>query len=307
MRILVTGQRGFVGQHLKDRMKARFPQSEILSSSPDIRDAEAVDTAIAACKPDHCIHLAAISSIGDARQDPNHAWQVNLHGTLHVARSMQRHAPEGTVLFASTAEAYGSTFQRGLPVTENAPLAPGNTYAATKAAADLALGAMAKEGLNVIRMRPFNHTGPGQSVDFVVPAFASQIAHIAKGLQPPEIHVGNLDAQRDFLDVRDVCDAYLDVLMTAPSLERGTILNLCSGQTRSIRSILDDLIAISGIKADVIIDPTRLRPSDTPIARGDATLARSTLGWAPRIPWLQTLGDIYRDSLQQATANGLSL
>ncbi|MBS1030032.1 GDP-mannose 4,6-dehydratase [Gluconobacter cerinus] len=303
MRILVTGQRGFVGQHLKNRLKTRFPQSEILPSSPDVRDAKAVDAAVATSKPDHCIHLAAISSIGNARQDPDHAWQVNLQGTLHVARSMQRHAPQGRLLFASTAEAYGSTFQRGTPVAEDAALAPGNTYAATKAAADLALGAMAKEGLNVIRMRPFNHTGPNQSADFVVPAFALQIARIAKGLQAPEIRVGNLEAQRDFLDVRDVCDAYLDALMPDNALERGTILNLCSGQTRSIRSILDDLIALSRVKADILTDPNRLRPSDTPVARGDGSLARQLLSWAPRIPWEQTLSDIYTDCLKRVETN----
>ncbi|MBS1096911.1 GDP-mannose 4,6-dehydratase [Gluconobacter sphaericus] len=301
MRLLITGLRGFVGQHLQHQVRRRFPGSEILAAIPDIRDTQAVEKVIAAEKPDHCIHLAAVSTIGAARKSPDHAWDVNLHGTLNVARAMLRHVPHSTFLFASTAEAYGTTFQRGTALTESAPLAPGNTYAATKAAADLALGAIAKEGLRVIRMRPFNHTGPGQSPDFVVPAFASQIARIAKGLQKPEISVGNLDAQRDFLDVRDVCNAYLDVFTANKPLTPGTILNVCSGETRSIRSILDDLLTISGINAEIVTDPDRLRPSDIPVARGDATLITSTLGWKRQIAWEDTLRDIYEDCMRKTT------
>lgn len=302
MRLLITGLRGFVGQHLKTQLHRRFPNSEILPSIPDIRDAQAVEKAIAAERPDHCIHLAAVSTIGAARKSPDHAWDVNLRGTLNVARAMLQHVPQSTLLFTSTAEAYGTTFQQGNALAENAPLAPGNTYAATKAAADLALGAMVKDGLRVIRMRPFNHTGPNQSSDFVVPAFASQIARIAKGLQKPEICVGNLDAQRDFLDVRDICDAYLDVLVTRKPLASGTIFNVCSGKTRSIRSILDDLLLISGVSAKIVTDAERLRPSDIPVACGDATLISSTLGWTPQIPWENTLRDVYEDCLQKTTA-----
>lgn len=298
MRLLITGLGGFVGQHLKSRLQVRFPDCHILPGIPNIRDAQAVNDSIANGRPDCCIHLAAISTIGKARQSPDDTWAVNLQGTLNLARAMLKHVPDGTFLFASTAEAYGTTFQCNRPLNEDAALSPANTYAATKAAADLALGAMARDGLRAIRMRPFNHTGPGQSPDFVVPAFASQIARIAKGLQKPQIHVGNLDAQRDFLDVRDVCDAYLDVLEHRMSLQPGTIFNVCAGQTRSIRSILDDLMDLSGVQAEIMIDPDRLRPSDIPVASGDASRFRSALGWAPRITWSQTLNDIYEDRLK---------
>src|SRR5262249_19286486 len=140
--------------------------------------------------------------------DEGQAWEVNLHGTLHLARAILRHVPDCQMLFASSADAYGWSFQSGTALAENAPLAPRNTYAATKAAADLALGSMTEQGLRCVRLRPVNHTGPGQSDQFVVAAFARQIARVATGLQPPLLEVGNLDAWRDFLDVRDVCAAY---------------------------------------------------------------------------------------------------
>ena len=139
--------------------------------------------------------------------------------------------PECLFVFASTGDAYGASFKSGRPMTADDTLAPMNTYAATKAAADLALGAMANEGLRAIRVRAFNHAGPGQSEDFVVAAFAKQVALIAQGLQPPVIKVGRLDAQRDFLDVRDVCRAYALCLAKADTIAPGTILNIASGDT----------------------------------------------------------------------------
>ena len=158
--------------------------------------------------PDSCIHLAAISTIAAAQQDQDRAWQVNLHGTLSLAHAILRYAPECQLIFASTADAYGASFEPGAKLDEHAPLAPLNTYSATKAAADLALGSMARQGLRVVRLRPFNHTGPGQTAQFVVAAFARQVARIAAGRQPPVLEVGNLEPRRDFLDVRDVCAAY---------------------------------------------------------------------------------------------------
>ena len=155
------------------------------------------------------VHLAAIPTIAGAVADPAAAWRVNVMGTLDLARAIHQYAPECTLIFAGSAEAYGATARQGVPLKETDPLQPLNEYAATKAAADLALGALAANGLRVIRFRPFNHTGPGQTDEFVVPAFASQIARIEKGAQPPVMMVGNLDAQRDFLDVRDVVDAYV--------------------------------------------------------------------------------------------------
>ncbi|WP_029603277.1 GDP-mannose 4,6-dehydratase [Kozakia baliensis] len=303
MRVLITGSSGFVGQHLTTRLLARFPDAELLPSIGDITDRAQIEETIKRFKPDHCLHLAAISTIGAARSDPKRAWQVNLEGTLILAEAMQHHAPEGMFLFASTAEVYGKSFQAGTPLDEKGLLAPANAYALTKSAADLALGMLAMQGLRAVRMRPFNHTGPGQSADFVVPAFARQIARIGAGQQEPCLRVGNLDAVRDFLDVRDVCDAYLDVIASASQIEPGAIFNLCSGQSRSIRSILDQLLEISGIEAKIEIDPARLRPSDIPMALGNADAAKASLNWRPRIDWETTLQDVMTDWRQRIAEN----
>ena len=289
-RIVVTGAQGFVGGHLLPTLADAYPAADMLTAPFDVTDAEAVDAAIAAARPDAVIHLAAIAAPMDARRDPGRAWQVNLHGTLNVARAILARAPTATLLFAGTADAYGASFRPGLPLDETAPLAPQNTYGATKAAADLALGAMAAEGLRVIRARPFNHTGPGQSDAFVVPAFARQVARIKAGLQPPVMEVGALDPERDFLDVRDVCRAYASCL--AADLPPGTILNLASGHPRRIGDILQSLLDLAGITPEIRTDATRLRPADIPRAVGDATKVRTLLGWSPQIPWEQTLADV---------------
>ncbi len=294
-RILVTGAEGFVGTHLLPILAAAFPGSAVVPSTFDVTDHAAMRAAIEANPPDACVHLAAIAAIPAAQQDPDAAWRVNLHGTLGLARALLAAAPGCTLLFPSTADAYGSSFKSGAPATEATALAPMNTYGATKAAADLALGAMVGEGLRVIRARPFNHTGPGQSAAFVVAAFARQVARIEAGLQPPVLRVGALDPLRDFLDVRDVCAAYALCLARAKDLPRATILNIASGTQRRIADILSDLKAIAGITAVTETDKTRLRPSEIPTAMGDATACRALLGWAPEIPWQKTLTDTLND------------
>ena len=202
--------------------------------SLDITDHAAVRTLVRRVRPDACVHLAAISAVPAARQDPALAWNVNLHGSLALAGALLETVPECRLIYVSSADIYGRSFLSGLPLDEMAAPAPMNTYAATKAATDLALGAMVGEGLLVVRLRPFNHTGPGQSTVFVVPAIARQVARIAAGLQKPVLELGALDPVRDFLDVRDVCDAYVACL-AHPAIPPGTILNIASGQPRRDR------------------------------------------------------------------------
>ena len=294
-RILITGAAGFVGGHLSAALTSAFPGASLIPADFDVRDADAVRTGVCEASPDACIHLAAISSIPAAQSGPADAWQVNLLGTVALARAIMDETPECLFVFASTGDAYGASFKSGRPMTADDTLAPMNTYAATKAAADLALGAMANEGLRAIRVRAFNHAGPGQSEDFVVAAFAKQVALIAQGLQPPVIKVGRLDAQRDFLDVRDVCRAYALCLAKADTIEPGTILNIASGDTRRIGDILTDLMSLAGVEATIEVASERLRQTDVPLARGDASLAALLLGWAPLIPWKTTLLDILAD------------
>ena len=292
-RILVTGAAGFVGGHLLPALHAAYPAANLLTDPFDVTDEAAVQAAIRHGRPDAVIHLAAISATTTARAEPNLAWQVNLHGTLALARAVLTHAPQAVFLFAGSGDAYGATFRSGLPVTEAMPLAPMNIYGATKAAADLALGAMAAEGLRAIRARPFNHTGPGQTDTFAIPAFAHQVMRIEAGLQPPVMQVGALASERDFLDVRDVCTAYAACL--GADLPPGQILNLASGHPRRIGDVLQALLDMAGVTAEIRTDTNRLRATEIPRALGDASEAKRLLDWEPRIPWTQTLADVLED------------
>jgi GDP-4-dehydro-6-deoxy-D-mannose reductase len=294
-RIMVTGAAGFVGRHLMPAIAARFPEAAVTEAAFDVTERDAVLEAVRAERPDACIHLAAIAAIPAARQDPGRAWAVNLHGTLSLAEALLSEVPDCLLVYASSADAYGASFRSGQNLTEDAPLAPVNVYGATKAAADLALGAMAATGLRVVRVRPFNHTGAGQSEDFVTAAFARQIALIAAGKQPPVLHVGDLSPVRDFLDVRDVCAGYVACIDRAEQLPQGAILNLASGVPRGIADVLEDLMQAAGVRAEVRADPARMRPSDIPVACGDAGRARALLGWTPSIPWSDTVAAVARD------------
>ncbi len=295
-RILVTGAAGFVGRHLMPALAGAFPDAVLDTAPFDITDAAAVGAAIAAAPPDALVHLAAIAAIPAARQDPDRAWRVNLGGTLNLARAVLAHAPHCTMVFSSSADIYGASFRAGHHLTEDALPAPLNTYAATKAAADLALGAMAaSDGLRVVRVRAFNHTGPGQSHQFVVAAFAEQVARIAAGLQPPVLQVGDLSPHRDFLDVRDVCAAYAACVRMRDDLPPGAVLNVAGGQPRRVGDVLQSLLDAAGVRAEAQTDAARLRPSDIPVAAGDAALARRLLGWAPAIPWTRTIADVLAD------------
>jgi GDP-4-dehydro-6-deoxy-D-mannose reductase len=291
--VLITGAGGFVGRHLVACLGQALPRAVLHTGAFDVSDARATAAAVRAARPDACIHLAAVSAIPAARRDPGHAWQVNLHGTLNLAGAILENAPQCRLLFASTADAYGSAFRDGRAVGETTRLAPLNAYGATKAAADLALGAMAAEGLRVVRLRAFNHTGPGQSNAFVVAAFAEQIARIAAGRQPPVIEAGALEPQRDFLDVRDVCAAYAACIVR--DLPPGQIINIASGVPRRIGDVLADLLAAAGVAAQVRLDPARLRPTEIPVAVGDPALAHRLLGWRPAIAWKQTIADVVAD------------
>ena len=304
--ILVTGANGFVGVHAVAALRARHPDATIHTPSFELAEGASVLRAVETARPTVCLHLAAVSAIADAHGDPERAWAVNLGGTLALARALLRVAPGCRLLFAGSADAYGASFRSGAPLDEDAPLAPLNAYGATKAAADLALGAMASaDGLSVIRFRPFNHTGPGQRDSFALGAFARQVAAIEAGLQPAVIRVGALDAERDFLDVRDVARAYADAA-TAP-LASGIVLNLASGTPRRIGEVLDDLIRLAGVEVLVETDPARLRPVDIARAVGDASRARATLGWAPEWPWQRTLGDVLDDWRARIRAAGSAL
>lgn len=307
MRILVTGAGGFVGPHLVTELRRLFGnEAEVVpapkkadrfsniaeAASLDVTDEEAVDRLVGSLAPTHVIHLSAVSSPTQASADFRTAWMVNTLGVLNVANAILRRAPQCWLIFAGSGLVYGDTAKSGRLLDETTLLAPNSDYAATKAAADLALGALTGRGLKSVRLRPFNHTGPGQTEAFVVPSFAAQIARIEAGLWPPVMRVGNLDATRDFLDVRDVTSAYALAVLKSSDLDSGVVLNVASGTPRTIRSVLDELLALSRARITVELDPSRMRPSDTPVYVGSAEAARRLLGWAPRHSFSATLSEV---------------
>ena len=297
-RIAVTGAAGFVGSvFLRHVAELGIPGIEAVSifgsAAGDIREPEQVSQAIAAMRPDVLLHLAAIAAPSAARADPSGAWHVNVMGTLHIAQAIREQSPKTRLLFVGSSEAYGGSFLTSpSPVAETAALLPRNTYAATKAAADLMIGQMAMDGLNAIRFRPFNHSGPGQTPDYVLPAFAQQVAWIEKGQQPPVLNVGNLDAERDFLDVRDVVHAYFQAALPETQIPTGAVFNVATGRPVRIGQILSLLLDQAKVPIDVKQDAAKFRPNDIPRASGDSLAIREYLGWQPTVTLEKTIADV---------------
>jgi GDP-4-dehydro-6-deoxy-D-mannose reductase len=266
----------------------------------DVTDRAAVEDAIAGTSPTHIVHLAGIAAPIAANADPEETWRTHLYGTLNIARVILKRAPDCWLIHVGSGLVYGESAKAGRALDENALLAPIDEYSSTKAAADLALGALTRTGLKCIRLRPFNHTGPGQSEAFVVPAFAMQIARIEARLAPPIIRVGNLEAQRDFLDVRDVAGAYALVMKNLQRLESGCVLNVASGIPRRISDILASLVARSRVEISVEHDPERQRAGDLPVLVGDASRARKLLHWKPEYSFEETLTALLDDCRARA-------
>jgi GDP-4-dehydro-6-deoxy-D-mannose reductase len=297
-RIAVTGAAGFVGSvFLKHVAELAIPGIEAVSifgsAAGDIREPGQVSQAIAAMRPDVLLHLAAIAAPSAARADPSAAWHINVLGTLHIAQAIREVSPNTRLLFVGSSEAYGGSFLTSpYPVAETAALLPRSTYAATKAAADLMIGQMSVDGLNAIRFRPFNHSGPGQTPEYVLPAFAQQVARIENGLQPPVLSVGNLEAERDFLDVRDVVRAYFQAALPDAVASTGTVFNVATGNPVRIGRMLSMLLKQAKVQVEVQTDVAKFRSNDIPRASGDPAAARDSLGWEAEIPLERTITDV---------------
>jgi GDP-4-dehydro-6-deoxy-D-mannose reductase len=302
-RLLLTGGYGFVGHYLQSALAKGRPDWVIdrpAAPSPegaglDIVDADAVAAYVAAFKPDMVVHLAAVAAVTTSVKAPRLAWDVNLGGTLNLVLALQEHAPGAHLLYVSSAEVYGASLKSGAPATEQALLQPMNPYAASKAAADILVRQAAAAGLSATVMRPFNHTGAGQSESFVAPSFAAQIARIEAGLQPPVLSVGSLDEERDFLDVGDVVRAYALALDARATLAAGEVFNVASGRAVRIGDLLERLLSQARAPIQVRVDPERLRRASIPRAIGDASHLRKTLNWAPTIGLDETLAAVLAD------------
>jgi GDP-4-dehydro-6-deoxy-D-mannose reductase len=291
MRTLVTGATGFVGPHLVQHLRAAGDQVVALGvDGPmvDVTDAEAVSAAVAAARPEVVYHLAGLSSPGASWSDPAAYLRVNTGGTLNVLEASAA-AGVSRVLLVSSAEVYGTADPAHARLDEHAPLRPVTPYAASKVAAEFyGLQAFLGRGLGVITVRPFNHTGPGQSDRFVVSALARRIVE-AERRGHASVAVGNLDPVRDYNDVRDIVAAYR---LAALSARPGEAYNICSGVGRSVGEVAEILLAQASHPIALEVDPALVRPVEVPRLVGDSTRFRRATGWTPRHSLEQTLTDV---------------
>lgn len=315
MRILITGVGGFVGGHLARHLQQAAPDAElygtilpgtrgaagVICRELDLKDELAVQDLIAHVQPDHLYHLAAQASPRRSFALPWETLENNIRAQLNLIQACLVLNLRPRMLVISSAEIYGTVLPEQQPLNEDTPLRPNNPYAVSKVAQDmLALQYSLSHRLPIMRVRPFNHFGPGQSEGFVAPDFALQIARIEAGLQDAVIHVGNLSAERDFTDVRDVVHAYALVMEHGVP---GEVYNVASGQTYSIRHLLDSLLGCSRHPINVQVDPVRLMPVEIPIIRGDATRLRAATGWQPTIPFATTARDVLHDCRQRISGS----
>lgn len=310
MRILITGISGFVGSVLANYLLHDFPavpmqihgtihrsdsrihamRDRLVLHKGDLRNPHWIDQVIADVRPQLVFHLAAWSDVRASWEQPWAAYELNIGSQLNLFEAMRRHTPDARVLAVASSEVYGLVQTQDLPVDEETPLRPNSPYGVSKVAQDL----MAQQywfnfRLPAIRVRSFNHIGPSQSDSFVASAFARQIAEIEAGRQEPVLKVGNLDAERDYTDVRDMVRAYWLALRHG---KPGEVYNVGSGTTYSVRKLLEILLELSAVEIEVEQDPDRLRPSDVARTLCDSSRLRGATGWKPSLDLPDSLADV---------------
>lgn len=307
-RVLITGAAGFVGRHLTAHLTAcgdevvgvdRFPFEGSDLPGVDITDAAAVTGLLADLRPNAIYHLAGWADVGGSWKAPVEAFRANAEGTLNVLSAAVETGVE-RVLAVSSADVYGKVEPAELPLTEDSPLRPASPYAASKVAADyLGLQAWLGRGLPVLRVRAFNHLGPGQTDKFVAPAIASRIARAERDGNDAPLPIGDLSARRDFTDVRDVVRAYRLLMEKG---EAGEVYNVCSGVDLAVQDLADQMLAQARIPLRFETDPELLRPVEVPVLRGSHDRLTDATGWEPEIPIAQTLTDLLEDWRERVAA-----
>lgn len=314
MRALVTGVAGFAGSHLAELLlshgvevyglimpggsrdnlqgiRGDAERARILHLiETDLAQEERLADIVREVRPDRVYHLAALSSVRQSLESPGATLRVNVLGTRNLLEAVRRAGMAPRLLLVSSAEAYGESASLPRPLHEGDPLLPVSPYGASKAAAEaIACRYGSQFGLQVIRVRPFPHTGPRHSRQFALPDWACQLAEAAAGRRPARLQVGNLDIRRDLSDVRDTVAAYILALEQG---EPGAVYNVCSERVYSLRQVLDILIALSGVEAEVVIEPERLRSQDLQVLAGTAQALHARTGWEATTPLRRTLEDL---------------
>lgn len=293
--LLVTGLGGFVGQHVQAALAQEQSPPWALWPVPgyDLLDVDSLDRLFERGCPDAVIHLAGQTFVPEAFKDPRRTLEVNLLGTLNLLQALKRKGFAGTFLYVSSGDVYGKVDEVSLPVRESLLPQPRNPYAVSKLSAELLCQQWSyAEPWRIIVVRPFNHIGPGQNDSFVIANMARQIVRVRKGLQAPQLEVGDVDVSRDFLDVRDVVQAYFLLLQRGKS---GEVYNLCSGEERRIRTLIEDMARLAGVDIELRQDATRLRLSEQRRVVGNADKLHNETGWKPHITITESLRSVLCD------------
>ena len=309
MRVLITGVSGFAGSFLADALVAqkqtqpdlevwgvsqssempRNANAQIHLARGDLTDPRFTANLISKLSPDRIYHLAAQAFVPISWQDPWATLENNIRAQTNLLHAAAQNRSRARILIVASQEEYGRVTPADLPLNEDTPLRPDSPYGVSKIAQDyLGLQYFISHQMHIVRVRPFNHIGPRQNERFVAANFAKQVAEIEAGLHAPKLCVGNLDAQRDFTDVRDMVRGYI------LALERGIagqVYNIGSGKPRTIHALVETYQQLTRVPFEIEFDPQRMRPSDTPVSYCDTTKFYQATGWEPEIPFEQTLED----------------